>query len=364
MKKFLLMAVAVFMVAICVRAQSVRVIDTDGNAVPYASVMTPEADYIGITDLNGILADTKGATDIVVSHVAYKPKSVHLSGTDEPVVLEDADFGLSEITVTSKPLVYVQTYYRMYLYHSNDDGIVYYRVGLTDNVYDREKQKVSSSTNHKAKASIGAVKFALGLFGSLLDSQGEIKTQKMEDRMMKWGKDIDMRFVDMELGKKAIVDFKDTIGSVVDDVNDGQRRYSYNSTAAYLHRLEAKGNEKKLAKQEKKEEKKKNRMEADFYVFQIDEDGNYGPEDFVMKQNLDSYDEVENDGETVHKIFAIQVFTTDRAYMTKDEVKQRKKENKLELTYDNILEFERLHNIPVLPSVVQQKLDELWRKGE
>ena len=326
MKKFLLMAVAVFMVAICVRAQSVRVIDTDGNAVPYASVMTPEADYIGITDLNGILADTKGATDIVVSHVAYKPKSVHLSGADEPVVLEDADFGLSEITVTSKPLVYVQTYYRMYLYHSNDDGIVYYRVGLTDNVYDREKQKVSASTNHKAKASIGAVKFALGLFGSLLDSQGEIKTQKMEDRMMKWGKDIDMRFVDMELGKKAIVDFK--------------------------------------AKQEKREEKKKNRMEADFHVFQIDEDGNYGPEDFVMKQNLDSYDEVENDGETVHKIFAIQVFTTDRAYMTKDEVKQRKKENKLELTYDNILEFERLHNIPALPSVVQQKLDELWRKGE
>ena len=36
----------------------------------------------------------------------------------------------------------------------------------------------------------------------------------------------------------------------------------------------------------------------------------------------------------------------------------------MKMTYQNIRQFERGHNIPALPSVLQQKLNELWKTGE
>ena len=60
----------------------------------------------------------------------------------------------------------------------------------------------------------------------------------------------------------------------------------------------------------------------------------------------------------------LQAFATDHAYVDKDELKQIKKQNKMKMTYQNIRQFERGHNIPALPSVLQQKLNELWKAGE
>lgn len=363
MRRILFLAVAVIMAIVSAHAQKMKVIDSDGNAVPYASVLTPTGEYIGITNLDGELADVKGAKAVTVTHVAFKSKEVKISGAEQTVTLDDADFGLDEITVAPKPLVYVQTYYRVYLY-SEKDGMIYYRVGLTDNSYDRQKKEVKASTNHAAKATIGAVKVALGLFGNLMDSMyGKIKISKIENRMINKYKVVGLKFVDAGPGKKTIVDNKGVVGSVTDDVKDGLRRYTYNSTKVYTHKLEAEGNTKKLQKREKREAKKQNQHETDYYVYRIDEDGNYAPEDFVMMENLESYDELE-DGELDHKIFAVQVFNTERAYVTKEELKQRKKENKMKLTYENIQQFERQNNIPPLLPAVQQKLKEVWKVGD
>ena len=40
---------------------------------------------------------------------------------------------------------------------------------------------------------------------------------------------------------------------------------------------------------------------------------------------MESYDHEVEDGKTDHRILAFEVFTTDRAYVTKDELKQLKK---------------------------------------
>ena len=342
MKRLLLIAVVALMTTLSAVAQRIQVVDTDGNPVSYASVMTTDAKYIGITDLNGMLADVKGATDVVISHVAFKTKNAKIdrSAGTQVITVEDADFGLNEITVQPKPYVYVQTYYRVYSYYSNDTGIVYYRAGLTDNVYDRAKKKVSSSTDHVAKAKYGIIKF--------------------EDRLLDYGKEVDLKITDLEPGKRIITDIKDTIGYIIDDMEARQRHFSYNSTKVKKHKIEIEGKEKQLAKLEKREEKRQNREESEFQIYLIDEDGNYVPEDFVMKQDMDSYDEME-DGEMVHKIFCFQVFSTDRAYVDKAELKQRKKDNKMKLTYENIEQFERQHNIPPLPPAVQQKINEVWK---
>ncbi len=365
MKKILLMAVAAMMATISALAQQIQVKNSDGNAVPFASVLTTNAEYIGVTDLDGILSDVKGASEIIVSHVAFKTQQTKVQKTGTQVItLEDADFGLDEITVSPKPLVYVQTYYRMYMYNEKD-GIGYYRVGITDNTYDRSKKKVSASTNHVAKAKYGIIKTVLGMFGSFFDKYSEIKAGTFEDRMVEWGKDVKIKFTDEGPGKKRISDFKGTVGYVTDDVSDHLRRFSYNSTLIYLHRLEAKRNSKKLKKKEKREAKKKNKNETDFQLYQIDDNGNYAPEDFIMKENIESWDEEdENDGKSYHNIFCIQVFSTDRAYVTKEELKQRKKANKIKMSYANIQQFERDNGIPAVAPVVQQKLSNLWKTDQ
>ncbi len=354
MKKVLLW-MAACMVAISTKAQKIEVVDSDGNAVPYASVLTADAEYIGITDLEGVLADAKGAKSVTISHVAFKPKDVKLNGKDIRITLEDADFNLEEIVVQPKPMVYVQTYFRMYVY-SEEDGIIYYRAGLTDNAYNPQTNKVSASTSHIAKAKKAYIKTIVGMFGGLLDQLSQIKPTKLEERILKKGKDIGLTITDLAPGKKRIADKWGTLGYITDDKEAGLRRFSYDFHKIILHYMEAKGMEKELAKMKTKDEKKKNRTETDYYVYQIDENGNYGPEDFVMLEDLTSYDE-EEDGKNVHHINGMQVYTIERAYVTKEELKQRKKANKMKMTMQNIKQFERQHNIPPLPASVQKAID-------
>lgn len=343
-------------------AQRLQVVDSEGNPIPYASLLNPQAKYIGITNLEGVVDDVKGAKDITITHVAFKTKNVKPDGKDVVVTLEDADFDMPEITIQPKPYIYVQTYYRMYFY-SSESGMYYYRAGLTDNTYDPAKKSVDGKTSVVTKAKYAILKTIFGLIGSKLDECSQISPVKFESRLKNKGKAAKVQFKEVSPGKQAITDFKGTIGSVTDDMADHLRRYSYDNHQLVMDNLEAEGKEKKLRKRIDKAEEKMNREEADYYLYRIDDDGNYGPEDLVMSQFMTSWDTKEDD-KVEHIIIAMQVFNTDRAYVTKDELKERKKANKMKLNYANIRQFERDHNIPALAPAVQQKLNELWKAAD
>ncbi len=362
MKQWMLIVTLILCSAMSTSAQRLKVVDSDGNAVAYASVLNSDAEYIGITDLDGVVADLEGAQDISITHIAFKTKNVKLNGSDVTVTLEDADFDMPEITVEPKPYVYVQTYFRLY-YYSSLDGIVYYRAGLTDNVYEPAKKKVTSDTDHTAKAMYGFIKTAFGMFGRLFDRQSHISANKVEARMQAWAKPLQLTFTPIGDGKQSISDGREIVGYVTDDATDHLRRYAYNASSVVNHRVEASGDAKEIAKREERHSKRKNEENKDYYLYRIDEAGNYAPEDFVMSQIMRSWDE-ENDSVNDHYIIALQTFAIERAYVTKSELKQRKKANKMKMTYANIRQFEREHNIPNLAPVVQQKLNELWKMPE
>lgn len=333
--------------------------------MPYVSIMTTDARFIGITDQEGVIDDIKGADTISVSHIAYKTKLYKVNGKSGSITLEDNDFGLPEITITQKPLVYAQTYYRMYMY-SEERGIIYYRGGLTDNSYDRKTHKLTTSTTHQSKAIMGIVKTLLNsMIGSTLDKHSHIKMGKTEDVLRKRYPHLTLKFTQDGANRKRISDSKGTLGSIVDNMTTGRRRVTFDASKAYEHELEAKGDTKKLEKRQKRLEKQDstntNKVETNYMVYRIDESGNYAPEDFVMYQMMDSYDHKKEDGKTDHRILAFEVFTTDRAYVTKDELKKIKKENKISLTYNNIRQFEQQHNVPAMSPAVQQKLKELFK---
>lgn len=353
MKRFVFSLLA--MTVCSVSAQSLHVVDKAGQPVPYATIVGDDGTFIGTTDMDGRLGDVKGARVVSVSHLAYKPTRVTTAGGVR-VVLDDADFGLPEITVTKKPLVYVQTYYRMlYIDDDPDTPICYYRSGVLNNSYDRKTMKTAIDEDHLSVCNIGVFKTMLNTaLGHYIKRLAGLKTGKVEDNMKKSYKEIGLAFTPDGPGRQLITDKFGTVGLVTD--NQGERRYSYEKQKLTNHLIQAKGSEKKKAKAEKRGERKKNRKDQDFIVYRIDEQGNYLPEDYVMSQAATSYD---SGKEGYHVNILLQVFTTDRAYVDKDELKQMKKDNKMNMTYQNLLEFERAHKIPALSDEFQKRIREV-----
>jgi len=357
MKRVLLLVAVAMMTAMSAQAQKIQTVDKDGQPIPYASIFTEAGDFIGTTDLEGFLNDVKGFDVVSITHVAYKSKTVRVSGGDR-VTLDDADFDLPEITVTKKPLVYVQTYYR--LVYQNDDSempIYYYRAGVLNNSYDKRTKKASTDENHFSACNIGIFKTALNtVLNAHIKRMANLRMNKLETSMKNAYKAIELAFVPDGPDKQRITDKFGTVGSVTDNHDKGERRYSYDTHQLRLHEIQVTGSDKKKAKADKREERKKNRMDKDFIVYRIDEDGNYAPEDFVMSQVATSYDDEKDKS---HTNIMMQVFTVERAYVTKDELKQLKKENKMKMNYQNLQQLERAHNIPPLPADLQKRINEV-----
>ena len=173
---------------------------------------------------------------------------------------------------------------------------------------------------------------------------------------------IQIKITDEGNGIKRISDSKGTVGHIAD--NNGQRRITYHGGKMYKHSLEAQGKDKKLKKREAEDAKERNREDGHFELYRIDDDGHYSPEDFIMEQIMRSFDRDNKEGKSVHHVYCVQVFTIERAYVDKDELKQMKKDNKMKMTYQDIRQFERSPNIPAIAPVIQQKLNELWKMPE
>ena len=183
-----------------------------------------------------------------------------------------------------------------------------------------------------------------------------MRMSTVENRMKKNYSGIGVTFSPDGPGKQRITDKFGLVGTVTDNYDKGERRYSYDGHVMGRHLVQVKGSDKTKAKADKRDDRKKNRKDQDFILYRIDEKGNYSPEDFVMSQVAVSYD---NEAEKSHTNNVMQVFTVERAYVTKDELKQIKKDNKMKMTYQNIIQFERGHHIPAIPADLQKHINEI-----
>ena len=333
------------------QAQKLEIVDKDGQPIPYASVMTADASLIGVTGMDGMIADIGGAKTVVISHVAYQPKTVAVGTDGLKVTLEDADFNLPEITVTKKGYTYLQVYYRIVAI--SKEGVLFYRAGLVDNFYNEEKDKLETSKQHYTKAKSAAMKTGGDLImGFIVSDKATIHPETVEERLLKKYKNLGLKIVHGG-GKKRIIDNYGTLGSITDQ-ND-QRRITMDENLAYLHQLEAEGKTKKLDKEKKQEAKVENAVRNSYCAYRIDDSGNYRPEDFLMEQHLYSGD-YEKHG---HCVFIMDFFATDRGYYSKEGVKQAKKDNKVKMSYNWAQQFERQHGIPALAPEILSKVHSL-----
>ena len=363
MNKILFLILAALMsFAFEVCAQSITVIDNDGVPVAYATVTTEQGTLIGATDVNGLLQDTKGNNVLCFSHVAYKPVTVNVADlTGGVVTMEEISYSLPDVAVKPKELLYMQTYYR--LTYIDEEGPIYYRAGVIDNTYELANKKVSTKSRSISEGNSKLLKFLINTIGGRM-IENRCKIQKMSTYALvtcnkgKWAK---LNITADSTGRKVIRDSVSLLGFIDEDKQDGTRTTAFNYWLFNRHQdIEKEKNEKKKQKKEAELAKKEEEEETSYFeVYRMDEEGRSTIGDFVMMQQLDKgiFDHSKKE-----YILILESYVTETAYIDKKEFKQRRKDNEVDKSYEDLLRYEKAHNIPPLPSHLRVQIDKLFTK--
>ena len=355
MKRLFLLTATLLWAVAGLKAQRIEVTDAEGHGIPLVSVLTDDGVLIGTTDLKGVIADVKGAPRVALTHVAYKPQLVTVTGPTT-VRMEDLDYGLDEIIVQPKPYIYVETYYRFYAFIN--DSLRFYQAGLLPNAYDVAKKKVETGSYYACYGD-KYPSFGVGVtWGARVMEYHAGRIHKPTLEGLTKEEDGHTRYfttlTDEGNGRKRIDNPEETLGYF--DINNGTCTTTIDGGKAQMYRNRRLGQEKLLKKRED--------MDYAYQytdVFKIDEAGESNIEDLVMDTN--HWEWTKEKGR--YKMI-IETYVVDRGYMDKKEwgarKKELKKENKDVLTIDQLEELAASHHVPPLAPTMRQAIDRLGKK--
>lgn len=363
MKKFLLIAVVMLLgCAVEVYAQSITVKDADGVPVAYATVTNEQGQLIGATNVNGVLEDTKGNNVLCFSHVAFKPITVNVADlVDGEVTMEETSYTLPDVAVKPKELLYMQTYYRVT--YIDEDGPIYYRAGVIDNTYEFANEKVKTKSTNISEAEFGFLKFLLNtIVGGMIEDKCKIHKestyQHVNSNDGKWAK---VSVTPDSTGRKVIRDSESILGYIDEDMKDGTRTTTFDYWLFKKHlEIANEKNEKKKQKKQAELDKEEEEGERSFFeVYRMNEEGYSAISDFLMQQLLVKgvFKRTKK-----HYILILESFATETAYIDKKEFKQTRKDNEVDKSYEDMLRFEKAHNIPPLAPHLKEQVDKLFEK--
>lgn len=357
MRQFHLVLAALLMAAIGAKAQRIEVVDTDGNGIHLVSVLTEEGNMIGTTSLEGVIADVKGAKKVVLTHVAYKSKLVDVSSLQNgKVTMEDLDYNLAEIVVKPKPLIYVETYYRVYAFAN--DSLRYYLAGIMPNAYNKEKKKVKSGSYLDTH---GEFSLSHGIAITWGARAQEFKAGKIHKSgaidLLKGGESRERYFVtltDEGKGRQRVSNPEGTVGFI--ETEGDEVHMTLDAGKMQMYRNKALGQNKMLKAREERG------YDYEFNeIFNLDEEGNSTVADLVM-----SSDHWEWNGKKGRMKFIIETYATEHGYIDEKDFKEKKKE--LRKTYESSMKLDQLenyatsHNIPALAPAMRRAVEKLPKK--
>lgn len=352
MKRMIMACAVAMMTAITAFAQRIHVVDSEGQGIPLVSVLTEDGVFIGTTGLDGVLADVKGETRVAVSHVAYKPQIVTVASLqDGRITMEDIGYDLDEIVVKPKPYIYVEAYYRVYVYRN--DSLCYFLGGIMPNAYNVQKKKLEHGSYYQAYSEhckkFGAAvtwgaraqRFQAGLVGT--------KAVPEMEKAMK-----EKYFVTATADNPRHTTYRNERGTVGQLVNTGGLlRMTIDGGKSQMYANEKKGETKML------ERRKKVGYEYQYtQIFKDNQEEGHAVTQFLMDINHWEYNDKKG-----HVKFIIETYATDHCYMDAQEWKNKKKSMKTDysprMTLNQLADYERKHNIPMLSTVTRQAIGKL-----
>ena len=353
-KKLSLISFILFLSVLSLNAQRIQVVDTDGLPIAQVCVTNEKGVFIGTTDNDGWLEDTRGAQVLNLSHIAFQDIAVPFANVvDNRIVMEDVEYVLPNVEVKPKELAYVQTYFR--LIYLDDDGPLYYRGGVIDNTYEFANHKTSSKTRSLSKGESGLLRFLISsIVGKRIDKLGQLSEIPTYQKILKYAEEGLVTLTNEPSGRIIVSDSVCTLGYIDTDTVARTRTTSFNNRKFLANRKNAEDKAKG-----KKVKERKEKDETYYEVYRIDEDGRSRNDDFIMRQWQIS---TEHSHSSTRYMILLQAYATDYAYVDKKEYKQLRKENKVDMEIEELRRFEKAHNIPVLAPDVKAAVDKLFEK--
>ena len=348
---FAVVAIAI-MTAISAQAQKIEVVDAEGHGIPLVSVLNEDGTFIGATDMSGCLNDVKGAEKVALTHVAYQPQLVTVASLPNGrVTMKDIDYGLEELVVKPKPYIYVEIFYRVYVYRN--DSLCYFNSGIMPNAFDPQKKKLEHGNYNHARAE-HCNKMGAAVTWTVRAQRlgaGEVPTGSLEaiERLMK-----DRYFISATIDNPNHTTYSNPEGVVGQQVRTGgQLRITLDAGKSQMYANKAKGQTKLLEKRQD--------VGYDYQytrVYKDNKEKDYDIASFMMVSNHWEYNDKKS-----HVKFIIENYATDHYYMDKKEWKAKKKSVKedfgTQMSLDQLAAYERQHNIPVLPAATRQAIGKL-----
>ena len=352
MKRLFLLIVTATMVALGVQAQRIVVVDEDGVGIPLVSVLNDDGVLLGTTNLDGVLADIRGAARLTLTHVSYQPLQVSVSDLQNGrITMKEIDFGLQEIVVSPKPYIYIETYYRMYVFLN--DSLCFYQAGIMPNAYNIEKKKVDSFSQTNCSGDFCPKFGASIIWGArAMEFEAGVVHKSAVSYFKPGNGGANKYYITMTEepdGRRRLSNPEGTLGYIDDD--DDLTRFTVDGAKAQMYADKVDGRNKLL----------QHRQESNYQyqftdIFRHDEDGNCNIEDFVMYSHHWEYDDKKG-----HRKVIIETYATDRGYMDKSEWKARKKELKREyvspMTIEQLETYATTHHIPALSPVIRSAIE-------
>ena len=340
-------------------AQKLKVQDAEGNPVGYAQIINHEGIVLGMTNLEGD-ADLTSTQHLIhnepitITHVGFAHTNIQVTAgaTDvKTVTLEDSNYSMNEVTVTPKDFIYVQTYYRVLF--MTDDTVSYYRSGLIDNIYNVKKKTMKTESRHFSKAEFGLLKVLVNkLLGKTLEKHGSLPVRSEKARLV---------VTPEEKGRSSISYNGVTIGSRIKDFTNHQARTDIDMEVLTKKILEEKDKKKALQRMAARWNVNNNLTT----IYHMDDEGKTAIEDFMMSQWHDSFDRYSKiDKKDEHVIIWLESYNVDRAYLTKQELKERKKKNRREMNITSMRQFEKERGVPAWAPQIERCLDVLFKKSK
>lgn len=354
MRKISFLFAICLMTVLTVKAQKIVVVDVDGDPIPLAMVLTADGNIIGTTNLNGEWADVKGAAQVLITHVAYKPQLVSVASLkDGRIIMEDQDYGLRELEVTPKPYLYIETYYRAYAFIN--DSLRFYQAGIMPNAYDEQADKVHVGNTNNSSGYFCPSFGAAITWGARLDEYKAGRVSKcLAQSFMNDGR-LAKKYYTTTTAQGSdlwlVSNREGTLGRIEREKGTLRMTIDAGKAQKYANKVDGKSRLLKM-----REQKKYEYQFTEIFNCQGDEKCNV--EDFVMYSHHWQWD-----GGKGRMKFVIETYAIDRSYMNKKEFSIKKKELKKAYAYpmplEKLEEYERSHNIPALSPAMRSAISKM-----
>lgn len=361
MKKFVMMVAAAMMVALHIQGQAIQTVDSEGNAIPLVTVLDMDGNMIGTTNINGELADVKGAAKITVTHVAYKPQIVTIASLQNGrVTMEDLDYGLKEIVITPKPYLYVEYYFRGFRYIG--DSLRAYGAGIYPAIFDVKKHYEADTRTH----------WSYGAFSNKAKSWHGVHIVNRVKSWIKGSSHMSIeKFLTTEKGKEkynaSIVEEKpnvwrveisnEVVGQIVH--SNGQSRATLDGSRMQMYSNEIHGETKMLEKRQKIDYKYQYAE-----IFKLADENNELPDIARHQMTMDHWEYNSGKGRDIEIYY---IYTVDHGFVDAATFKARSKElngNYVgNMTLEDLQKYEASHNIPPLAPAQLEAIKAL-KKGQ